>query len=57
MQSHPPLDPSSHPFEQLHQFSSEDMDCTVEEVRDALKRLNITKASGLISHSVCGSEW
>ena len=45
-QSHPPHDPSSHPFDQLHQFSSEDMDCTVEEVRGALKRLNITKASG-----------
>ena len=45
-QSHPPLDPSSRPFDQLHQFSSEYMDCTVEEVRDALKRLNITKASG-----------
>ena len=41
-QAHPP---SSHPFDQLRQFSSEDMHCTVEEVRDALKGLDITKAS------------
>ena len=28
------------------QFYTEDMVCTVEEVKDALKRLDITKASG-----------